>query len=253
MMFQSYINDLKKYSLVQNESRFVAQQLLYLHREATNRENVIILELGVDRGQSTKVFLNAIQSKSKSHLVSVDIRDCSDITNSEKWTFVKSDSADINMVLHHAPILRNGIDLIYIDSLHTADHVYEEIYGYFPYLNRGGIMYFDDIDSSPYMTGQRKDNISIEIANRKILELIKAVFISNKDNLNLKIHFGSTGLACIESTSELGSYLNEPIYIKKRKNPLAWKLLYKLGIRKQYRHSTQSNDSFLIDVTKYNQ
>lgn len=138
-MFQQYIDDLQGYASAQNESRFAAQQLLCLHHDAIKRQDPIILELGVDRGQSTKVFLNAIRHGLNSHLVSVDIRDCSDITDFERWTFVKSDSADVHTVIQQAPVLKNGIDIIYVDSLHTAEHVYKEIYGYFPYLKRGGV------------------------------------------------------------------------------------------------------------------
>jgi len=35
------------------------------------------------------------------------------------------------------------------------------------------------------------------------------------------------------------------------RGPLLWSIFYKTGIKKQYQHSTQNNDSFLIDVTKY--
>ena len=85
----------------------------------------------MDRGQSTKVFLNAIHNKVESHLISVDIRDCSDVSDSKLWTFVKMDSTKVLEILRKAPILKKGIDVIYIDSLHTPAHVFKEVYGWF--------------------------------------------------------------------------------------------------------------------------
>lgn len=250
-IYQDYIDDLKSYATKAEEARFVAIQLLEMYAEVSRRKDVVVLELGVDRGQSTKVFLNAIDQKQSSHLVSIDIRDCSNVSNSNKWTFVQNDSSKVEDVLKLAPILKEGIDVIYVDSLHTSEHVYKEIYGWFPYLKKGGVMYFDDVDSGPYLMGQRKDSIGTEIANRKIYELIEAVFRGNLDQSNLVVTSGSTGLARLEKVSGLGSKLNEPLYIKKRNNRIFWRLMNLIFRKKQYQHSQSNSDSFLIDVTKY--
>ena len=66
-MFDSYIQALKKNISSENESRFHAIQLLELHKEVIKRKRPLIVELGVDRGQSTKVFLNAIQKRKELH------------------------------------------------------------------------------------------------------------------------------------------------------------------------------------------
>ena len=55
-LYENYINDLKIYSKKENETRLVASQLLKMHSEVASRKSPIVLELGVDRGQSTKVF-----------------------------------------------------------------------------------------------------------------------------------------------------------------------------------------------------
>ena len=62
-IYQKYIDKLIKYSKISGEERFAAKQLLELHNEAIKREDLIIVELGVDKGQSTRVFLNAISDK----------------------------------------------------------------------------------------------------------------------------------------------------------------------------------------------
>ena len=250
-LYQDYINDLKENSLRENESRFVAKQLLSMLNAASKRKSPTILELGVDRGQSTKVFLHVIDKKSSGHLFSVDIKDCSKGSKSNFWTFIQKDSTDIKGVLKEAPILEKGIDIIYVDSLHTPDHVYKEIYGWFPFLKRGGYMYFDDIDAGPYQLGMRKDNASIEFSNRKIFELIEAVFQANLNIVDLDLMRGSTGLACLKKISGKGSQLQSPKFIRKRNNPLLWKLINTLLRRTNYKHSPESNKSFLIDVTKY--
>ena len=250
-IYQNYIDALKSYTSKNNEARFVALQLLEMHAEVSRRKDVVVLELGVDRGQSTKAFLNAIDRKQSSYLVSVDIRDCSSVSNSDRWTFVQNDSSKVEQVLKSAPILKEGIDVIYVDSLHTSDHVYKEIYGWFPYLKKGGVMYFDDVDSGPYLQGQRKDSIGTEIANRKIYELIEAVFRGNLEQSNLVITNGSTGLARLEKISDLGAELNQPLYIRKRNNRIFWRLMNLIFRKKQYQHSQSNSDSFLIDVTKY--
>ena len=250
-LYKNYINDLRSYSTKQNETRIVASQLLRMHSEVASRQSPVVLELGVDRGQSTKVFLNAIHDKAGSHLISVDIRDCSDVSDSNLWTFVKMDSSNIEDILKAAPILKKGIDVIYVDSLHTPEHVFKEVYGWFPFLKKKGVIFFDDIDSNPYLKGQRKDNVSIEISNRKILELIESIFISNIDIIDLTLIRGSTGLARIDKICKKDMELKLPIKIKKRNNLFIWKLLNIFLRNKQYTHKINSNESFLIDVTKY--
>ena len=36
-------------------------------------------------------------------------------------------------------------------------------------------IFFDDVDSNPYMSKQRKDSVNIEIANREIYKLLEAI------------------------------------------------------------------------------
>lgn len=248
---QEYIDILKGSLCCSSEARFLSSQLLEMHKRISKLNKATVLELGVDRGQSTKVFLNAIDQKPSSHLISVDIVDCKSVSDSVNWTFIKNDSANIKAVIEEAPILKNGIDVIYVDSLHTAEHVYKEIYGWFPFLNKGGVMYFDDIDTGPYLIGQRKDSVATEIANRKIYELIEAVFRANMDKINLSVQYGSTGLARFEKMCDIGAMLENPLYIRKRNRSFFWRLMNLVFRKRQYQHSQNTNESFLIDVTKY--
>ena len=246
-IYENYINKLHANSKIKSETRFAANQLLEMHMEASKRENPIIVELGVDKGQSTRVFLNAISEKSNARLISIDIKDCKDAVKSKNWEFVQQDSADIELLLSKKPIIKNGIDILYIDSLHTQSHVQKEVYGYFELMKPNGVIYFDDIDSGPYMSGQRKDSISNEIVNREIFDLLEAIFRANYSSIDFSINRGSTGLAKFVKRSKLGDKLNSPLFIKKRNFKLFWRLLEILKLKKTYHHNNSTNESFLIN------
>ena len=131
--------------------------------------------------------------------------------------------------------------------MHTESHVSKEIYGYFEYIKPNGVIYFDDVDSGPYMNKQRKDSINIEIGNRKILNLLEAIFRSNYSSLDFSIHQGSTGLAKFVKHSNIGDKLNAPLFVRKRSLRLFWRFFEIINLRKSYRHNNNTNDSFLIN------
>ena len=214
--YDQYINSLKDLLILKDERRFAAQQLLYLHKQAIKKVDPIIVELGVGTGQSTKVFLNAIHEKKNAKLISIDIKDCSKSVNSDKWEFIKQDSIDIVKLLRKKPEIKKGIDILYVDSLHTAKHVKKEIYSYFQFIKKEGLLIFDDIDSDPYMMGQRKDSVGTEIANRKIYKLLEAIFRANMNKIDFKILRGSTGLGIFKKLTNLDEKLDQPYYIKER-------------------------------------
>ena len=233
--YQSYINQLETHLFKKDESRFLAQQLLRLHKETELKPNPLIVELGVDRGQSTRVFLNAIDGKQNAKLISIDIKDYSEVCSSSKWHFIKSNSLDIDYILKNEPdIVNKGIDILYIDSFHTREHVQNELYLYYPYLNQNAVIFFDDVDSGPYMINQRKDSISTEIENRSILDLINSVFYTNKKEVNLNIYKGSTGLARMEKLSIKGKILKTTKRFYKRRNKILWKIIYFLLRKRKY-------------------
>ena len=251
-IYQKYIDVLEEHASQNNETRFVAHQLLELHKEASSRDKPIIVELGVDQGQSTKVFLNAIDDKKDAVLISVDILDCSNAVQCDSWRFVQSDSADIESIIKLQPIIKNGIDILYVDSLHTASHVSREIYEFFPYVKKNGVIFFDDIESGPYKRGQRKDSVGIEIANRKIFKLLEGIFQSNLSCLDFTIMKGSTGLAKFVKKSNKGEKLKPPAKLKDRNFLFFWKLFYKIIFKKSYFNEKGTNKSFMIDANSDN-
>ena len=251
-MFDKYIIDLKKIAFENSERRHAAIQLLEMHSQVLKLDNPTILELGVDKGQSTKVFLNALNRINHGSLISVDIRDCSAIAKSPKWQFVQSDSTDGKKIFFFFSKISSGLDLIYVDSLHTEEHVIKEIFTFYKYLKIGGVMYFDDVDSYPYMKDHRKDNVEIEIANRKINHLLLNIFQQNIKSVGLNFEYGSTGLAKLTKLSD-EKLLPFKKQTKERNNLLFFKILNKCFGSKNYQHNFDDASSFLIDVTKYKQ
>tara|TARA_X000001036_G_scaffold428346_1_gene458024 strand:+ start:758 stop:1519 length:762 start_codon:yes stop_codon:yes gene_type:complete len=249
-IYEKYINTLREYSKKQSEERFVANQLLEMHTYASSKESPLIVELGVDKGQSTKVFLNAISDKPNAKLISIDIKDCKNAASSENWQFVQQDSGEIESLISKKPIIKNGIDILYVDSLHTQSHVLKEVYSYFEYIKPKGVIYFDDVDSGPYMIGQRKDSINTEIENRKIFNLLEAIFRANYSSIDFSVIQGSTGLAKFVKHSNLGDKLNPPLFINKRRFRIFWRILEFMKLKKFYKHDNSSNDSFLINPNK---
>ena len=221
---QEFVDEQKNFLNFPDERRFAAQQLLRMHQEAKDKDKILILEFGVNKGQSTKIFLNAIDDKVDAKLISVDINDHSDVSSSKKWEFVQQDSSDVEKLLKKKPEIKKGIDILYVDSLHTANHVKKEIFNYFKFLNKNSIIFFDDIDSKPYMKNQRKDSVGTEINNRKIFKLLEAIFYSNMEKIDFEILRGSTGLCIFKKRVEIGVDLREPHYISERNSKIFNKL-----------------------------
>ena len=241
LSIEKYYNTTVDKAGMRDESGIAARQLIKIYLKSMEYPGGTFLELGTDRGQASKIILAACE-RHGGRLVSVDIRDCSTAAVSQYWEFVQSSSVDRPRILREAPLLGNGIDLVYIDSLHTPDHVYNEISTWFDLLNEGASIFFDDVDPMPYMKGRRKDNAMMEIDNRNINELIMSVFYTNMDQLRLNIEYGSTGLACLEKISPLGAKLNPPQKLPKaRRGRNFHKLIMKLG-GKSYRHKRDGSD-----------
>lgn len=228
------------------EEASAARQLMLLHDAASSVSDCAFLELGTDRGQSTKMILHALKGTS-GRLVSVDIRDCSDAGDQDNWIFIQCDSTDTARVFSKADFLKRGIDFIYVDSLHTSDHVKKEIYSYFSYLKKGGKIFFDDVDPTPYMKGRRKNNVSREIQNREINNLIMDVYYNNMDRVQLTIHYGSTGLAVLSKTADFGVDLMpyKKLPMKRYSNVAKF---FKRFTGRPHKNKTNGSD-FLIPMT----
>lgn len=195
-----------------------ATLLMKMYRVTCEYSNPVILELGTGTGQSTTVFLQACE-ETNGRLVSVDIADLSEISDSQRCQFVQSNSVDVDKVLSEAPYLEDGIDVLYIDSGHSKKHIEKEIMLWYPYMNEGGHIFFDDVDGYPYRIGNRKDNLYAEFGWDAMGEFVKSFYFTNQSELYLEIMYGSTGLAHLYKISPKGTLPKKAVpIIKRRKN-----------------------------------
>ena len=143
----------------------------------------IILELGVQRGNSTKKLLKLCESNN-GHLYSLDVNDCSNIIDNKKWTFIKSRDDDFEFVNTKIP---NELNVIFIDTLHEAKHVENLIYNYYEKLIVGGYIFIDDISHLPYLKNQSNSDFYCEITNETFDKILE-IYYYNQDNFSLNFY-----------------------------------------------------------------
>ena len=177
----------------------------YIKEKLKFFENPIILELGVNRGGSTKFFLNYVE-QNNGKVFSIDIKDCSNVSNSKKWSFLISNDLDYNYITSKFPeILNKGIDILFVDSYHEASHVKLLLEKWSTLLNKNGIIFFDDTESLPY---RLKKNFTLSVVNDEIDKIVKNFYYSNYDQYFYTKHYVGAGLSYLEKKSEKGVQLS---------------------------------------------
>ena len=197
----------------------------YFLSKLTNLKNPIILELGVNKGGSTANFLKYINDNG-GELYSIDIKDCSKITNDElfknvktnNWKFLKSNDLNIEYILGKFPLLKNGIDVLYVDSYHDETHVKKTLEKWFIYIKKNGYIFFDDTESLNY---RKSRNFTISVNNDAIDNFVKEFYDNNSFQLLYIKYFKGSGLSEYTKLSDLGSL---PVLSKK-----IWKYNSTLG------------------------
>lgn len=172
-------------------------------------QNIQILELGVQKGRSTIKFLQLCKNNN-GKLFSVDIDDCSRVSKDENWTFLQSRDDNFNYI---KSTIKSKIDVLFIDTLHEAQHVEKLIYNYFPIININGFIFIDDISHLPYLNNKKRNNFYCEINNKETFNKILDIYINNTDNIDLNFSFISSGLAILKKKS---NNLNKPLKILTR-------------------------------------
>ncbi len=168
-----------------------------------NFEKPTILELGTCEGTSTSLLLTECE-KNNGFMVSVDIEDRSDVAISNNWQFIKSDDLLVDYIITQAEILKNGIDILHIDSLHTYEHVSKQLMNWYEYVNEGGYITLHDVDPYACSPDGFKPSASTYQDLAGDLKAVKEFFYANQDNLFLEIHYGATGMAIIKKLSARG-------------------------------------------------
>tara|TARA_B100000795_G_scaffold238249_1_gene199241 strand:+ start:946 stop:1674 length:729 start_codon:yes stop_codon:yes gene_type:complete len=184
----------------------------HFFKKLNNIKNPVILELGVNKGSSTAKFLNYINTKG-GELYSIDIMDCSNITHSErfknisteKWNFLKSNDLDLEKILNKFPNLKNGIDLLYVDSYHDRVHVQKIIEKWFFYIKKFGYIFFDDTESCQY---KKNRDYGHSINNDSIDQFVNDFHYRNYNQVVLTKYFSGSGLSELFKLSEAGTTPN---------------------------------------------
>ena len=189
--------------------------------------NPIILELGVQKGRSTKKFLE-LCDKNNGQLFSVDLDDCSEISKNERWKFFQTRDDNFNFIKSQIP---DKIDILFIDTLHEAKHVEKLLYEYYPLLNIGGYIFIDDISHIPYLKGKFRDNFYCEINNKETFETILKIFSNNYKNFELNFSFFSSGLAIIKKLTQANLNSSSKLSLRDKSIKNYFRLIWKKIIR----------------------
>tara|TARA_B100000035_G_C20853651_1_gene488568 strand:+ start:79 stop:714 length:636 start_codon:yes stop_codon:yes gene_type:complete len=187
-----------------NEKLEIIQQKIF------NLKEPKILELGVRRGDSTKMFLE-ICNQNNGYLTSIDIEDCSKVSDDKRWNFIHS--SDDNFEFIRNKIHDTKFDVLFIDSYHEPNHVKKVFYYYFYFIKEGGLIFIDDIIWLPYVENAKRDNDFTEKINRLTFNKLIEIYNENLENLTLDINFNGSGLATLK---KIGNKLNGEKKIKNR-------------------------------------
>tara|TARA_B100000131_G_C17891509_1_gene522473 strand:+ start:49 stop:675 length:627 start_codon:yes stop_codon:yes gene_type:complete len=170
----------------------------FIEYQIGNIKNPSIIEFGVKEGRSTKMFLDLCE-KNDGKLFSIDIKDYSSLFNNKNWNFILS--RDDNFEYLESKLPKKN-DIIYLDSLHEADHVEKIFYYYFKKLKIDGLFYIDDISWLPYLKNAERNNFYCETNNRETFERLLSIYASNEENFDIEFSFQSSGMCKIRKKRE---------------------------------------------------
>lgn len=113
-----------------------------------------VIELGVRSGVSTSALLSAVQIRQYGCLVSIDI----EMPTSPplwayhtQWHFLQGDDLDPAIVAKAAVYFPEGINVLFIDTIHTYEHTLAELRTYGPMVRPGGkILLHDTLHDIPF-------------------------------------------------------------------------------------------------------
>ena len=195
----------------------------FIFNKIQNLKNPKILEFGVQRGYSTKRFLNLINRKG-GQLISVDIDDCSGVSKNKKWKFIQSRDDNFKLITKNMP---KKVDVIFLDSLHEAKHVKKIIYYYYKYLSKNGFFFIDDICWLPYVKNSWRQNSYAEKNNYETFQLLLKIFHANYKNFDLDFTFVQSGYALIKKLNDNKILSPKKIPLKKYRAKYFVKKIFK--------------------------
>ena len=181
------------------EHRHKRKFLDFIINQIKDIQSPQILEFGVsEAGMSTGLFLELCK-KNSGKLLSIDINDYSKKFEDPNWKFIHTRDDNFELI---EKSIENKLDIIYLDTLHKADHVEKILYRYYNKLKKGGFFFIDDISWIPYISKNPKNHFYKEINNMETFEKILDIYNANSENFDLEFSFVGTGIAKIHKVTE---------------------------------------------------
>ena len=104
----------------------------------------------------------------------------------KNWKFIKDRDDNFDNIKKQIP---SELCLIYLDTLHEAEHVKKIIYNYFNLLTQNGTFIIDDISHLPYLKNSKRTNFYCEINNLETFKIILEIYNNNQENFDLSFSF----------------------------------------------------------------
>jgi len=166
----------------------ICDHLETLFIECLNLPAKMIVELGVEDGESTFVLENVARLWN-ARLISVDIADCKKVSSYRKRLFIQMDDIAFAREFSHFCEVHNiepGIDILFIDTSHLYNHTVQEIQSWFPFLSAHSKVIFHDTNMKEIF--QRKDGSTGRGWNneRGVIRAIEEYF---NRNFNEEVNF----------------------------------------------------------------
>ena len=194
----------------------------FVYEKIKHIKEPTILEFGVREGVSTKMFIELCEGR-LGNLYSIDTKDCKSVSKSKRWNFIQSRDDNFDLIKNKIP---EKFDIIFLDTLHEAQHVKKIFYYYYKFLKTDGFFFIDDTSWLPYVKKNYRDLVYGEINNQETFEILLKIYFANYNNFDLEFSFVSSGFALAKKLNN--NELNSPRKIPSRKlgvKNLMWKIL----------------------------
>lgn len=182
----------------------------FFYNEILKYNNPKILEFGVRHGVSTSLFLDVCELNN-GDLYSIDVNDYSKKFSNSKWNFICAEDKNKKKIEKEIP---KKFDVIFLDTIHKADHVSEIFYMYYNMLKIGGLFIIDDTCWLPYTKGARNDHFFKEVNNKETFNRLLEIYDNNEMKFRISFNFCDTGAAKILKVSD--DQLSRPTKINSR-------------------------------------
>ena len=152
-----------------------------------------IVEFGVRYGVSSKRFID-ICEKNNGFLHAVDVKDFSSVSDSKYWKFHLCRDDNFQYL---DGVIKDNVDLFYLDSFHNAKHIEKIFYHYFPKLKLNGQFIIDDISWIPYLRDAKRNNFNCEMNNSETFTKVLEINYANFEKIEVYFSFIGSGSAKI--------------------------------------------------------